>query len=36
MLNRIYGDIVGDPLAVLNLLNESAEHSTTEHWFLTE
>lgn len=28
MFNRIYGDITTDPLAVLNLLNESAEHST--------
>lgn len=27
MFNRIYGDIAGDPLAVLKLLNESAEHS---------
>jgi GNAT superfamily N-acetyltransferase len=28
MLNRIYGDIAGDPSAVLKLLNASAEHST--------
>lgn len=28
MFNRIYGDIVGDPQAVLKLLNDSAEHST--------
>jgi GNAT superfamily N-acetyltransferase len=28
MLNRIYGDIAGDPLAVLELLTASVEHST--------
>ncbi|WP_434652310.1 GNAT family N-acetyltransferase [Pseudomonas sp. R3-56] len=28
MFNRIYGDITSNPLAVLNLLNESAERST--------
>lgn len=28
MLNRIYGDLAGDPLAVLKLLTDSAEHPT--------
>lgn len=28
MFNRIYGDIAGDPMAVLKLLNESSEYST--------